>query len=191
MGEFKLGKMTLKSLFSKPATKLYPLEKPEFFPETKGHVVIDTDHCRFDGSCANLCPTGALEVDRKALTWSIDRFRCIQCRNCIEVCAENALHMENTYAAPSTQHVREVFEVTPADRERREREAAEKAAKAAKLREEALAKKKAEKEKAAKEAGEKPAEKAAEAAEAKPAKAAEKVAEAAEVAEAPSDEAQA
>lgn len=150
MGEFKLGKMTLKSLFSKPATKLYPIEKPEYFPATKGHVVVDTDHCRFDGSCANLCPTGALEVDRKTYTWAIDRFRCIQCRNCIEVCAENALHMENTYASPSTQHVREVFEVTAADRARREREAAEKAAKAAKLREEALAKKKAEK--AAKEA---------------------------------------
>ena len=143
MGEFKLGRMTLKSLFSKPATKLYPVEPPQFFPTSKGHVVIDTDRCRFDGSCANLCPTGALEVDRKALTWSIDRFKCIQCRNCIEVCVEDALHMENTYATPSTEHVREVFEVTPVDRERREREAAEKAARAAKLREEALAKKKA------------------------------------------------
>ena len=156
MGEFKLGRMTLKSLFSKPATKLYPVEPPQFFPTSKGHVVIDTDRCRFDGSCANLCPTGALEVDRKALTWSIDRFKCIQCRNCIEVCVEDALHMENTYA---TEHVREVFEVTPVDRERREREAAEKAARAAKLREEALAKKKAAAaaEKAAKaEAGAKP-----------------------------------
>ncbi len=158
MGEFKLGRMTLKSLFSKPATKLYPVEPPQFFPTSKGHVVIDTDRCRFDGSCANLCPTGALEVDRKALTWSIDRFKCIQCRNCIEVCVEDALHMENTYATPSTEHVREVFEVTPVDRERREREAAEKAARAAKLREEAMAKKKAAAaaEKAAKaETGEK------------------------------------
>lgn len=152
MGEFKLGRMTLKSLFSKPATKLYPVEPPHFFPTSKGHVVIDTDRCRFDGSCANLCPTGALEVDRKALTWSIDRFKCIQCRNCIEVCVESALHMENTYASPSTEHVREVFEVTPVDRERREREAAEKAARAAKLREEALAKKKAAAE-AAKDGG--------------------------------------
>ncbi len=143
MAEFKLGRMTLKSLFSKPATKLYPVEEPQYFPETKGRVTIDTDLCRFDGSCANLCPTGALEVDRKALTWSIDRFRCIQCRNCINVCVENALRMENRYTDPSTEHVMEVYEVTPRDRERREREAAEKAARAAKLREEAAAKKKA------------------------------------------------
>lgn len=143
MAEFKLGRMTLKSLFSKPATKLYPVEAPRYYERTKGHVVIDTDQCRFDGSCAVLCPTGALEVDRKAFTWSIDRFKCIQCRNCIEVCVENALTMDPLYAEPSPQHTVSVYEVTAEDRARREKEAAEKAAKAAKLREEALAKKKA------------------------------------------------
>ncbi len=141
MAEFKLGRMTLKSLFSKPATKLYPVEAPTYYPMTKGHVVVDTNDCIFCGVCANLCPTGAIEVDRKALTWSIDRFRCIQCRNCVEVCTEHGLKMANTYTTPSTEHVREVFEVTPEDRARREREAAEKAARAAKLREEAAAKK--------------------------------------------------
>lgn len=144
MGEFKLGRMTLKSLFSKPATKLYPIEAPSYYPETKGHVVVDIDRCRFDGSCANLCPTGALEVDRKALTWAIDRFKCIQCRNCVHVCAENALVMANEYAEPSTKHVVEVFEISPGERINREKIAAEKAARAAKLKEEALAKKKAE-----------------------------------------------
>lgn len=151
MGEFKLGRMTLKSLFSKPATKLYPIEAPRYYERTKGHVVINTDLCRFDGSCANLCPTGALDVDRKALTWSIDRFKCIQCRNCIEVCVENALTMDPLYAEPSASHTVSVYEVTSEDRARRERIAAEKAAKAAKLKEEALAKKKAAVEAAAKE----------------------------------------
>lgn len=143
MAEFKLGRMTLKSLFSKPATKLYPVEAPQYYERTKGHVVIETDKCRFDGSCAMLCPTGALEVDRKAFTWSIDRFKCIQCRNCIEVCVESALTMDPQYAEPSSAHTVTVYEVTPADRARREKEAAEKAAKAARLKEEALAKKKA------------------------------------------------
>ena len=163
MAEFKLGRMTLKSLFSKPATKLYPVEEPTYYERTKGHVEIDIDKCRFDGSCANLCPTGALEVDRKALTWGIDRFKCIQCRNCVEVCMENALTMDNRYAAPSTEHVMDVYEVTPAERKRREKEAAEKAAKAAKLREEALAKKKAAAaadDAGSADAGEKPAKKA-------------------------------
>ena len=143
MGEFKLGRMTLKSLFSKPATKLYPFEEPTYYQETKGHIVIDVDKCRYCGVCANLCPTNAIEVDRKAYTWTIDRFRCIQCRNCVHVCTESALIMANEYAEPSTEHVREVFEISPEEREKREAAAAEKAAKAAKLKEEALAKKKA------------------------------------------------
>lgn len=154
MGEFKLGRMTLKSLFSKPATKLYPIEAPQYYERTKGHVVINTDLCRFDGSCANLCPTGALEVDRKALTWSIDHFKCIQCRNCIEVCVEDALTMDPRYADPSPKHTVSVYEVTGEDRQRRERIAAEKAAKAARLKEEALAKKKAAAAKAATEKAE-------------------------------------
>jgi formate hydrogenlyase subunit 6/NADH:ubiquinone oxidoreductase subunit I len=186
MAEFKLGRMTLKSLFSKPATKLYPIEAPTYFDETKGQIQIDIDHCRFDGSCANLCPTGALEVDRKEYTWAIDRFKCIQCRTCIDVCFEHVLSMDNHYADPATAHTVSVFEVSPADRARREREAAEKAAKAARLKEEAAAKKKAAAEaKARQEAAEaaaqdpaqKPAQKPAEAAAQEPA--AQKPAEAA------------
>ena len=93
--------MTLKSLFSKPATKLYPLEKPHFFEQTKGRVHLEPDSCRYCGLCASVCPTQALDVDRKALTWSIDRFRCIQCRSCIEACHEGALSMLNHYTDPA------------------------------------------------------------------------------------------
>lgn len=153
MAEFKLGRMTLKSLFSKPATKLYPLEKPHFFEQTKGRVHLEPDLCRYCGLCASVCPTQALDVDRKALTWSIDRFRCIQCRSCIEACHEGALSMLNHYTDPAQERVVEVYEVSPQERQRREQAAAEKAAKAAKLKAEMAAKKKAEAEaKAAAEA---------------------------------------
>lgn len=146
MAEFKLGRMTLKSLFSKPATKLYPLEKPRFFEQTKGRVHIEVDECRYCGLCANVCPTSALEVDRKALTWSIDRFRCIQCRSCIEACHEGALSMLNHYTDPSDEKVVEVYEPSAEERARREKAAAEKAERAAKLKAEMAAKKKAEAE---------------------------------------------
>ena len=112
--------MTLKSLFSKPATKLYPLEKPHFFEQTKGRVHLEPDSCRYCGLCASVCPTQALDVDRKALTWSIDRFRCIQCRSCIEACHEGALSMLNHYTDPAQERVVEVYEVSPQERQRRE-----------------------------------------------------------------------
>lgn len=151
MGEFKLGRMTLKSLFSKPATVSYPVEPREYFPATKGHVVIEIDRCRFDGSCAVLCPTGALEVDREALTWGINRFKCIQCRNCIEVCMENALTMDNAYAPSASVKTMDVYTLSDDARAKREAAEAEKRERAAKLREAAAAKKRAEAEAAKKE----------------------------------------
>ena len=46
MGTFKLGKMTLRSLFHKPATVRYPYEKRDLetlFPHMRGHVVNDIE----------------------------------------------------------------------------------------------------------------------------------------------------
>ena len=153
MAEFKLGRMTLKSLFSKPATKLYPIEKPHFFEQTKGRIHIEVDTCKYCGLCANVCPTGAISVDRKALTWEIDRFRCIQCRSCIEACREDALLMHNHYTDPADERVVEVYQATPEERARREKTAAEKAERAARLKAEMAAKKKAEAQAQAKAEG--------------------------------------
>lgn len=143
MGEFKLGRMTLRSLFSKPATEAYPVQPRAFYEQTKGHVVIDPEKCRYDGSCAVLCPTGAIEVDRHELTWAIDRFRCVQCRNCINVCVEDALSMDHLYApSASIKHI-DVFTLSEQGRAERRKAEEEKRARAAKLREQAAAKKKA------------------------------------------------
>lgn len=143
MGEFKLGRMTLRSLFSKPATEAYPAQPRTFFDETKGHVVIDPEKCRYDGSCAVLCPTEAIEVDRHEMTWAIDRFRCVQCRNCINVCVEGALSMDHLYApSASVKHI-DVFTLSEEGRAARKKAEEEKRAKIAKMREEAAAKKKA------------------------------------------------
>lgn len=141
MAEFKLGRMTLKSLFSKPATKLYPIEAPQYYDQTKGRVSIEIDKCHFCGACQTFCPTSAIQVDRKGLTWAIDRFKCIQCRTCMDVCEEKGLEMLNHYTDPATEHVVEVYEVSPEERVRREKAAAEKAARIAKAREEAAKKK--------------------------------------------------
>ena len=51
MGGFKLGKMTLGSLFKKPETVLYPVEKKEAPAGLKGHIVNDADVCILCGIC--------------------------------------------------------------------------------------------------------------------------------------------
>lgn len=106
MGSFKLGKMTLRSLFSKPATVRYPYEKRELenlFPALRGHVVNDLDACILCGMCQRVCPAGAITVDRKAGDWSIDPYSCIQCANCVHECPKKCLSMNVHTTEPATE----------------------------------------------------------------------------------------
>ena len=65
MGSFKLGKMTLRSLFSKPETVMYPAQT-RFQPEgLKGKVLNDIDTCILCGICEKRCPTAAISVVKR------------------------------------------------------------------------------------------------------------------------------
>ncbi len=111
MGSFKLGGMTFGSLFKKPETVLYPVQKKEPPVGLKGHIVNDVSLCILCGMCARTCPTGAETVDKQASTWAIDRFRCVQCASCIRACPKNCLSMDPSYAPVATSKRVDVFEV--------------------------------------------------------------------------------
>lgn len=150
MGSFKLGRMTLRSLFKKPETVLYPVEK-RYEPEgLKGHIAVDIKKCTMCGVCQKRCPTGAITVDKEAGTWTINRFDCIQCRTCVRDCSFDCLTMEPGYQKPAT----EKFSATETKPEPTEEELAEKARKEAEkaARVKAALEAKAAREKTAKEA---------------------------------------
>ncbi|UWG98754.1 4Fe-4S binding protein [Dehalobacter sp. DCM] len=92
----------MKSLFSKPATAMYPVIKNDFFPNTRGNIQLDTNLCIFCGICSKRCPTGAIEVNKSDLKWEIDRTRCIVCNFCVEVCPKKCLTTQQQYTAPMT-----------------------------------------------------------------------------------------
>ncbi|RNL21457.1 4Fe-4S ferredoxin [Slackia faecicanis] len=103
MGNFKLGKMTLRSLFKKPETIMYPAQT-RYQPEgLKGQVLNDIDACILCGICEKRCPTDAIKVAKKDGCWQIDRFRCVQCGTCVRECPKDSLTMDPNYPAPAAQ----------------------------------------------------------------------------------------
>ena len=111
MGAFKLGKMTFGSLFKKPETVLYPIEKKPQPMGLKGHIVIDGPACILCGMCDRSCTTNCISVDKQGGTWSIDRLQCVQCGYCITVCPKKCLSMDPNYAPATTVHERDVVQV--------------------------------------------------------------------------------
>ena len=111
MGFFKLGKMTLGSLFKKPETICYPFESKTPPAGLKGHIVIDIETCILCGMCDRSCTADAIAVDKAARTWSVDPFRCIQCGYCVQVCPKKCLSMDPAYWSPASAKEPETFEV--------------------------------------------------------------------------------
>lgn len=111
MGSFKLGKMTLRSLFTKPETVQYPAQTKTPPAGLKGHIAIDVGGCILCGICMKRCPCAAIEVSKPTRTWAIDRFRCVQCGTCARECPKQCLTMEPAYAPVATAKHVDSFDV--------------------------------------------------------------------------------
>jgi formate hydrogenlyase subunit 6/NADH:ubiquinone oxidoreductase subunit I len=101
MGSFKLGGMTLGSLFKKPETLRYPFEKKEPYAGQKGHITNDVTKCILCSKCQKTCPTGAIVVDKANSNWAINPFLCIQCASCVRACPVDSLAMDGMYTPVS------------------------------------------------------------------------------------------
>ena len=52
---------------------------------------------------------GALAVDRARGTWTINRFDCVQCGSCVNVCPKKCLFMRPGYTEPQAEKRSETF----------------------------------------------------------------------------------
>ena len=114
MSLFSMSGLVLKWMLRKPFTRRYPFEVRPPIPGSRGALVIDLSTCVFCGICAKKCPTQAIEVDRAAKRWTIDRLRCITCNYCVENCPKKSLALTTAHGVPTVTCDREVFEAPAA-----------------------------------------------------------------------------
>jgi 2-oxoacid:acceptor oxidoreductase delta subunit (pyruvate/2-ketoisovalerate family) len=53
-------------------------------------AVVDSDRCVACGICEEVCPEGAIVVNRAA---RVDPWRCKGCGTCVDVCPQGALYL--------------------------------------------------------------------------------------------------
>jgi formate hydrogenlyase subunit 6/NADH:ubiquinone oxidoreductase subunit I len=112
--------ITLKNLFSRPATRPYPrLRRPPFALD-RGEIANDIGVCILCGICARVCPDQALAVSKSERSWEIDHLRCILCGLCVEVCPVRSLTQRKAAHGPLTG--REKFKLIKAEGDVPERE---------------------------------------------------------------------
>jgi len=101
--------ITLKHLFKKPITLMYPEEKPVVSPNFRGLHTLKVSHdkakCVACYLCPTVCPAKCITVeagedanhDKFAAKYEIDMLRCIFCGYCVEACPVDALGMTQTF----------------------------------------------------------------------------------------------
>ncbi|ACV22362.1 NADH-quinone oxidoreductase subunit 9 [Slackia heliotrinireducens] len=126
MGSFKLGKMTMRSLFGTPETVLYPVVEPKRHANTRGHIENHAPQdCILCGICMKKCPANAIVVSKPERTWTIDPFRCIRCNECAIACPKQCLSMHMEKSDASKEHAATVVEIPESEKDREKRLAAE------------------------------------------------------------------
>jgi len=84
-----------------PKGKSVPAEMPKTVVTEeelkKAPVINDVSECVLCGMCLRGCVGGALEIDRKNRTWTIDPAACVQCGVCVEHCPKQCLSLNEAY----------------------------------------------------------------------------------------------
>lgn len=122
----KMLKTILKQLTHKPVTTAFPKEPAKSYENTRGHIVYDPSKCTSCMICMKRCPSQAITIER-GKEWTIDRFRCVICNQCVDLCKFDALSTSPEYsmAATPAERGKEVFTITYVKPERPKKEAEE------------------------------------------------------------------
>jgi formate hydrogenlyase subunit 6/NADH:ubiquinone oxidoreductase subunit I len=85
----------VKSLFKKPATINYPLQKANMPAGSRGKLTFDASVCVGCRLCTKDCPSHAIEISPAAeggFKATVHLDKCIYCGQCADSCRKGALH---------------------------------------------------------------------------------------------------
>jgi NADH-quinone oxidoreductase subunit I len=101
--------VTIKHLFKRPVTQMYPKERPVLAPRTRGVIALMDENCTVCMLCSRECPDWCIYIDSHKETvppakeggrartrnvldrFAIDFSLCMYCGICVEVCPFDAL----------------------------------------------------------------------------------------------------
>ncbi len=101
--------VTIKHLARRPATQMYPKQRPDLAPRTRGVIALMDENCTVCMLCARECPDWCIYIDSHKETvppareggrartrnvldrFAIDFSLCMYCGICVEVCPFDAL----------------------------------------------------------------------------------------------------
>ena len=101
--------ITLKTMFTRPSTQMYPHERPVLEPRTRGVIALMDENCTVCMLCSRECPDWCIYIDSHKETvppakeggrartrnvldrFAIDFALCMYCGICVEVCPFDAL----------------------------------------------------------------------------------------------------
>ncbi len=101
--------VTMKNLVRGPATQMYPHERPDLAPRTRGVIALMDENCTVCMLCSRECPDWCIYIDSHKETvpaateggrtrtrnvldrFAIDFSLCMYCGICVEVCPFDAL----------------------------------------------------------------------------------------------------
>ncbi|MCL2359108.1 MAG: 4Fe-4S binding protein [Nitrososphaerota archaeon] len=108
-------KTVLENVFTKPATKSYPHQKPNLSEKFRGQPVFDFSACIGCGLCSRDCPAKAIEM---VLTEGkkhpqLNLSKCVFCYQCAETCPKKAIHISCIYELATTDKSSLVMKPNP------------------------------------------------------------------------------
>ena len=81
---------------------------PKAVPDT--HIRIEAEKCLFCGKCEHNCPAGAISIDRRNRTWTIDREKCITCGVCADGCPARCLTLADAWEAGEKKEMKSTYQ---------------------------------------------------------------------------------